>query len=48
VASSVTKSVLIVDDNASIRQALCELFKREADFEVCGEAENGKVAIQNV
>jgi two-component system, chemotaxis family, chemotaxis protein CheY len=46
VASTVTKSVLIVDDNASIRQALCELFKREADFEVCGEAENGKVAIQ--
>ena len=35
-----------MDDNASIRQALCELFKREADFEVCGEAENGKVAIE--
>ncbi len=40
------KSVLIVDDNASIRQALRELFEREADFEVCGEAENGKVAIE--
>src|ERR1700741_3962237 len=39
------RTVLIVDDNASIRQALCELFKREADFEVCGEAENGKEAI---
>jgi two-component system chemotaxis response regulator CheY len=38
--------VLIVDDNAYIRQALCELFQREADFEVCGEAENGKEAIE--
>src|SRR5207244_10776939 len=36
----------IVDDNAFIRQALCELFKREADFEVCGEAENGREAIE--
>ena len=40
------KSVLIVDDNAYVREALCELFKREEDFEVCGEAENGKVAIE--
>jgi len=39
------KTVLIVDDNTYIRQALCEQFKREADFEVCGEAENGKEAI---
>jgi len=39
------KTVLIVDDNAYIRQALCSVFKREADFEVCGEAENGKEAI---
>jgi chemotaxis response regulator CheB len=38
--------VLIVDDNASIREALCELFKREADFAVCGDAENGKEAIE--
>jgi two-component system chemotaxis response regulator CheY len=40
------KTVLIVDDNPSIRKALCELFKREADFEVCGEAENGEEAIE--
>jgi two-component system chemotaxis response regulator CheY len=40
------KRVLIVDDNAFIRQALCERFKREADFEVCGEAENGRGAIE--
>jgi DNA-binding NarL/FixJ family response regulator len=46
VAPTLAKSVLIVDDNAYIRQALCEVFKREADFEVCGEAGNGKEAIE--
>jgi DNA-binding NarL/FixJ family response regulator len=40
------KSVLIVDDSAYVREAFCELFKREEDFEVCGEAENGKDAIK--
>jgi chemotaxis response regulator CheB len=44
VASTVTKTILIMNDNASIGQALCEPFKSEADFEVCGETENGKVA----
>jgi two-component system chemotaxis response regulator CheY len=39
------KTILIVDDNAYIRQVLCQVFKSEADFEVCGEAENGKEAI---
>jgi DNA-binding NarL/FixJ family response regulator len=39
------KTILIVDDNAHIRRALCELFKRDADFEICGEAQNGKEAI---
>lgn len=40
------RSVLIVDDNALIRQALCEFFVREGDFDVCGEAENGMEAIE--
>jgi chemotaxis response regulator CheB len=40
------KMVLVVDDNADIRQALCRLFTSEADFEVCGEAENGQDAIE--
>lgn len=40
------KSVLVVDDSTYVRQALCKLFNREADFEVCGEAENGKDAIK--
>lgn len=43
--TALAKSVLIVDDNADIRQGLCAVFKRESDFEVCGEAENGKQAI---
>jgi YesN/AraC family two-component response regulator len=38
-------TILIVDDNTYIRQALCHVFKSEADFEVCGEATNGKEAI---
>jgi len=40
------KSILIADDNAFLRQRLCGLFSREADFEVCGEAENGREAIE--
>ena len=46
VTTAAPKSVLIVDDNAFIRKGLCELFKRETDFEVCGEAQNGKEAIE--
>jgi DNA-binding NarL/FixJ family response regulator len=42
----VAKTVLIVDDSEFIRQALCELFQREADFEVCADAENGREAIE--
>jgi two-component system chemotaxis response regulator CheY len=40
------KTVLIVDDNAFIRQALCELFQGQADFEICADAENGREAIE--
>jgi two-component system chemotaxis response regulator CheY len=39
------KTVLIVDDNAYIRLALRRIFKCESDFEVCGEAVNGREAI---
>jgi YesN/AraC family two-component response regulator len=39
-------SILIADDNLFIRQGLCELFDQEADFVVCGDAENGKEAIE--
>ena len=40
------RSVLVVDDNASIRQALCRVFTSEAEFDLCGEAENGREAIE--
>lgn len=39
-------AVLVVDDNESIRRALCEVFASQADFDVCGEAENGQQAIR--
>lgn len=42
------KMVLIVDDNAFIRQALREIFEQAGDFEVCGEAGNGRDAIEAV
>src|SRR5437868_12286856 len=38
--------VLLVDDNVSIRQAVGRVFTAEADFDICGEAENGREAIQ--
>jgi len=40
------RRVLIVDDNPHVRQAIYELFTREGDFEVCGEAENGRDATE--
>ena len=40
------KTVLIVDDNEIIRRGLRELFTAESDFDVCGEAENGREAIE--
>jgi DNA-binding NarL/FixJ family response regulator len=42
----VAKAVLVVDDSAVIRHALCEVFTSESDFTVCGEAENGLEAIE--
>jgi hypothetical protein len=38
-------TILIADDNPFIREALCNLFEREEDFDVCGGAENGREAV---
>jgi DNA-binding NarL/FixJ family response regulator len=38
--------VLIVDDNQVVRQALRDLFTREGDFDVCGEAEDGRQGVE--
>jgi two-component system chemotaxis response regulator CheY len=40
------KSVLVVDDSAYIRYTVCELFQSQAHFAICGQAENGKEAIE--
>ena len=39
-------TVLIADDSIFIRDALCNLFEREEDFDVCGEAKDGKEAVE--
>jgi DNA-binding NarL/FixJ family response regulator len=41
-------TVLIVDDNTLIRSLLRSWIEGSADFQVCGEAENGLVAVQKV
>jgi|SRR5579862_1607211 len=38
-------SVLIVDDNEFMRSSLRRLFTSQPDFKVCGEAEDGRQAI---
>jgi len=38
--------VLIVDDNCYVRELLSEIFKREIDFEICGEAGDGREALR--
>jgi len=40
------KTVVIVDDKALMRKALCRIFKTAGDFEVCGEAASGREAIE--
>jgi two-component system, chemotaxis family, chemotaxis protein CheY len=39
-------TILIADDSLFIREALSELFEREQDFDVCGDAENGREAVE--
>jgi DNA-binding NarL/FixJ family response regulator len=40
--------ILIVDDNAVIRRSVRSLIETNTDCEVCGEAENGKIAVEKV
>jgi DNA-binding NarL/FixJ family response regulator len=39
-------SILIVDDSALIRRTLRSYIEQNSDWQVCGEAENGRVAIE--
>lgn len=41
-------TILIVDDNAFIRHSLRSCIEQESDWEICGEAENGRVAVEKV
>lgn len=45
-ATAVAISILIADDNTLIRNGLCNLFGAEDDFDVCGQATNGREAIE--
>jgi two-component system, NarL family, nitrate/nitrite response regulator NarL len=39
------KRVLVVDDNSVVRSWVRQLFELESDFEISGEAENGREAV---
>jgi DNA-binding NarL/FixJ family response regulator len=45
---AVSARILVVDDVPSIRQSLRLCLEQEAGWVICGEAENGKVAIDRV
>ena len=37
--------ILVADDNAAVRSALCRMFDLEEDYDICAEASNGEEAI---
>ena len=41
-------TILIVDDNSTIRSSLRSWIEGTSDWQVCGEAENGQVAVEKV
>jgi DNA-binding NarL/FixJ family response regulator len=46
--SATTRTVFIVDDHAVVRRGLRQLFEREPDFQVCGEAEDVAQALTSI
>jgi len=42
---NVPRTVLIADDNRLIRDALCNIFEVEHDYELCAQATNGEEAV---
>ncbi|MGA2019201.1 MAG: response regulator [Candidatus Sulfotelmatobacter sp.] len=42
------QKILIVDDNSMIRSSLRSWIEGNADWRVCGEAENGQIAVEKV
>jgi two-component system, chemotaxis family, chemotaxis protein CheY len=45
---AMTARILVVDDIPAIRHSMRRYLEQEADWVICGEAENGKVAIDRV
>lgn len=43
-----TARILVVDDVPAIRRSMGLLLEQEGDWTICGEAENGQVAINRV
>jgi DNA-binding NarL/FixJ family response regulator len=41
-------SILIVDDSAPVRRSLRALIERDKEWRICGEAENGEIAVEKV
>jgi DNA-binding NarL/FixJ family response regulator len=44
----VSHKILIVDDSPVIRRSIRSVIERNTKWQVCGEAENGKVAVEKV
>jgi two-component system response regulator YesN len=40
------KTVLVADDDARIRQLICELFENECHYELCEQARDGNEAVE--
>jgi DNA-binding NarL/FixJ family response regulator len=38
--------ILVADDHEAVRKGVCTILSSRADVEICGEAENGKAAIE--
>ena len=43
-----SRTILIVDDSPVIRHTLRSCIEQNSDWKVCGEAENGRVAVEKV
>jgi DNA-binding NarL/FixJ family response regulator len=42
------RRILIVDDNTIVRRSIRHCIEQNTDWEVCGEAENGRLAVEQV
>lgn len=40
-----TKTILVADDNPTIRKLLCKIFELEDDYELCAQASDGGEAL---